>query len=220
MWSTSEVGISLRTPSPSMSSLRARGQPALDEVLRRRRAPCRSASRRRAPAAACSEQRIDRLQAHLVVERADHELADRDRAAVREERAHAQVGIDAAHAATCRRARRRTRGSSRSRCPWRAGRSVTGRPWRGGIARRALRADRAQVRGDLVGEHFLQAEAEQVRCVAAVGPRDHVAAEARRAARTAVAAGAAVDEPGADRARSHRCRRCRPACADRSPAPA
>ena len=39
--------------------------------------------------------RVDRLQAHLVVERADDELADRDRAAVREERPHAQVGVDA-----------------------------------------------------------------------------------------------------------------------------
>ena len=59
-------------------------------------------------------------------------------------------------------------------------------------------ADGAQVGRDLVGEHLLQAEAEQVRRVAAVGPRDDVAAESRRAARPAVAAGAAVDQPGAD----------------------
>ena len=62
-----------------------------------------------------------------------------------------------------------------------------------------LRADRAQLGRDLVGQHLLQAEAEQVRRIAAVGPRRDVAAEAGRAARTAVAGGAAVGQPGADR---------------------
>ena len=40
------------------------------------------------------------------LKRADDELADRDRAALREERPHAQVGIDAAHAGRVDRARR------------------------------------------------------------------------------------------------------------------
>ena len=61
-----------------------------------------------------------------------------------------------------------------------------------------VRADGAEVGGDLVGQHLLEAEAEQVRSVAAVRPRDDVAAEAGRAARPAVAGRAAVGQPGAD----------------------
>ena len=59
-------------------------------------------------------------------------------------------------------------------------------------------AHRAQVGRDLVGQHLLEAETEEVRSVAAVGSRDDVAAEAGRAARPAVAGGAAVGEAGAD----------------------
>jgi hypothetical protein len=47
-----------------------------------------------------------------------------------------------------------------------------------GCANRQTRADRAQFRGDFVTQHLLQAEAEEVRCVAAVGTREDVAAEA------------------------------------------
>ena len=56
-------------------------------------------------------------------------------------------------------------------------------------------------RGDLVGEHLLEPEAEEVRRVAAVGPRDDVAADAGGAARPAVAAAQLSDEAGADRER-------------------
>ena len=61
-------------------------------------------------------------------------------------------------------------------------------------------ANRPEIGGDLVGEHLLQPQAEQVWGVAAVGPRRDVAAEARGSARPAVACGAAVGKPGADRA--------------------
>ena len=62
----------------------------------------------------------------------------------------------------------------------------------------ALRSDVAQVGGDLVGQHLLQSEPEQMRRIAAVGPRRDVAADAGGAARSAVAGGAAVGQPGAD----------------------
>ena len=75
-------------------------------------------------------------------------------------------------------------------------------PRHGNAASRGLRdgrlTDRPKLRGDLVGEHLLQAQAEQVRRVAAVGARGDVAAEPRGAARPSVARGAAVGKPRAD----------------------
>ena len=53
-------------------------------------------------------------------------------------------------------------------------------------------------RRDLVREHLLEAEAEEVGGVAAVRPGDHVAAEAGGAAGPAVAGRAAVGQAGAD----------------------
>src|SRR4029450_11840143 len=61
-------------------------------------------------------------------------------------------------------------------------------------------ADRAQVRGHLVGEHLLETEAEEMRRVAAIGAGDDVATEAGGAARTAMAAGAGIGEPRTERA--------------------
>src|SRR5262249_32457468 len=60
-------------------------------------------------------------------------------------------------------------------------------------------ADLAELAGDLVGEHFPQAEPEEVRRVAAVRPRHDVASGAGRATWTPVTARAAVGEPCADR---------------------
>ncbi len=59
-------------------------------------------------------------------------------------------------------------------------------------------ADGAQVGRDLVGEHLFQAEAEEVRGVAAVGASDNVAAGAGGAARASVAGGTTVGQPGAE----------------------
>src|SRR5262249_1489416 len=56
----------------------------------------------------------------------------------------------------------------------------------------------AQVGGDLVRQHLLQPESEQMRRVAAIRSGRHVAAEAGRAARPAVAGGATIGQPGAD----------------------
>ena len=58
----------------------------------------------------------------------------------------------------------------------------------------------AQVRGDLVGEHLDQAEAEEMGSIPAVGKRHHVSSVTCRAARATVARRAAVREPGAERA--------------------
>ena len=55
-----------------------------------------------------------------------------------------------------------------------------------------------QVVGDLIGQHLLQSQSEEMRRVAAVGPRDDKSAEAGASPWTAVAAGAAVHQPGAD----------------------
>src|SRR5690606_8341764 len=64
-----------------------------------------------------------------------------------------------------------------------------------------LLANRAQIGRHLVGEHLDQAEAEQVRRVAAVGKRGDVAADAGRAARPAVARSATVRQSRAEPAR-------------------
>ena len=143
------------------------------------------------------EFRVDRLQSHLVVQRADDELADRDLAAVREERPHAQVRIDADDARRVDRAV----GTRDELAVVDALAGQCGFDGRIGVAcgRQRLRAQVAQVARDLVGEHFLQAEAEEVRRIAAVGARGDVAADARRAARPPVACGATVGHAGADR---------------------
>ena len=59
-------------------------------------------------------------------------------------------------------------------------------------------ADRAQVGRDLVRQHLLEAEAEQVGGVPAVRPGNHVAAEAGRPAGPPVAGRAAVGQSGPD----------------------
>ncbi len=143
------------------------------------------------------ELRIDGLQAHFVVQRSVNELADRDLAAVREERPNAKVWIDADDS-------RRVEGSVWQRRQRAIVNALAlqgdgdGR-FRRLRLRRRLRAQPAEVGRDLVGEHFLQAETEQMRRVPTVGPRCHVATHARRPARPAVASRATVCEPGADR---------------------
>src|SRR6266540_1113269 len=59
-------------------------------------------------------------------------------------------------------------------------------------------ADRAEVGGNLVGEHLLQSQAEEMRCVAAVRTRGDVAAESRRPARASMPSRAAVGQARAD----------------------
>ena len=58
----------------------------------------------------------------------------------------------------------------------------------------------AKVGGDFVGQHFFQTQAEQVRSIAAIGPRRDVSARSRRATRAAVARRAAIGEAGTDAA--------------------
>ena len=144
-----------------------------------------------------AEVGVIRLDPHLGVERADQELADRDRAALREERTHAQIGV---HADDARRHERAVRvGRDRSVAdPLRRQRPRLRRAGRLG-GRQRLGADGPQIGRDLVAQHLLQAEPEQVRRVAAVRTREDVAAEPGRAARAAVAAGARIDDTGADR---------------------
>ena len=60
------------------------------------------------------------------------------------------------------------------------------------------RTNCAEIGRDLVGEHLLEAEAEEMGCVAAVRTGRHVAAEAGSAARSSVACCATVRETGAD----------------------
>jgi hypothetical protein len=68
---------------------------------------------------------------------------------------------------------------------------------RGGIQRRI--SDRAKVARDLISEHFLQSEAEQMGGVATVGVREDVATASSRASWAPVTGGAAVGKPGDDR---------------------
>src|SRR5262249_42985573 len=58
--------------------------------------------------------------------------------------------------------------------------------------------DASQLRRYLVRQHLLEAEAEEVLRIPAVGSGGHVAPEARGPARPSVTAGAAVREAGAD----------------------
>jgi hypothetical protein len=60
-------------------------------------------------------------------------------------------------------------------------------------------ADRPQIPGDLVGQHLLEPEAEQMRRVAAVGSGEDVAPAAGGTARPPMAGGAAVGQPGDSR---------------------
>ena len=150
----------------------------------------------RSPALRPRSDRIHRLQPHLVVEGADDELTYRRGAAVREERPHAQVrthaphagcidapvAIGANHAVLHALALQRQRHSAA-----RTLREVT----------RVL-ANGPQIARHLIRDHLLQPEPEQVRRIAAVGTRDDVAAESRRAAWTPVTTGATLDQAGAD----------------------
>ena len=140
--------------------------------------------------------RVGRLQAHLGVERAHQELADRDGSAMVEERPHAQVRVDALHLGRVDAAIGGG-GDAAVEDPLAEEVARDGAVALVGLRDR-LRADRAQLGRDLVGQHLLQAEAEQVRSVTAVGPRGHVAADAGRAPRPSVAGRAAVRQPGAD----------------------
>src|SRR4051794_1815930 len=60
-----------------------------------------------------------------------------------------------------------------------------------------LGADRPQIGGNFIGEHFLEAKPEQVWRIPAIWPRGHSAAEACRATRSAVTACATVREASA-----------------------
>ena len=146
-------------------------------------------------------------------QRADHELAHRERRALGEERLDPQILVDALD----------LRGVDRAVglhgqptvVDFFAGELArTERPPRCPRQRRV--ADRPQVTRDLVGQHLLQSEAEQMRGVAAVGPREDVTAAARRAARSPVTGGTAVGKPGDDRGVALRCRLRRRRFSDRA----
>ncbi len=62
-----------------------------------------------------------------------------------------------------------------------------------------LRANLPQVRANLVGQHLLKPQAKEVRCVAAVRPRDNVASRTGRAAWPAATSGTTVGQPHAQR---------------------
>src|SRR5262245_57155941 len=112
-----------------------------------------------------------------------------------EERPHAQVGVDALHLRGVHRAVLLDRDE-----PVVDALALQAPRHRVALAMRVLHgivADVAQVSGDLVRQHLLEAKAEQVRGVAAVRPRHHVAPRSGRAPRAAVAAGATVHEAGA-----------------------
>ncbi len=143
--------------------------------------------------------RVGGIEPHFSVQRADDEFANGDRTAVGEKGPDPEVGVDAldvsrVHGAVRHRRDETVADALRRELPRRRP-SVAPGGGDGAVA------DLAQARGDLVGQHLLQAEAEQVRRVAAVGPRHDVSSAARRAARAAVASGAAVREAGADRDR-------------------
>jgi hypothetical protein len=159
-----------------------------------------------------AEHGVPRLQAHLGVEGADQELANRRRQPLVQKRPHAQIRVDAfdgrgIHSAIGIRrdpaevdalGRERARDGRRPRPRSRSRRARDDARLR--FAQR-LRANRAEVRGHLVAEHLDQAQTEQVRRVATIGKRRDVAADAGGAARPAVTRGTTVRQPGAEAAR-------------------
>ena len=140
------------------------------------------------------EIRVDRLDPHLRVEGPDHELADGDCAALREERPDTQIrvhprdlgGVD----------RPVWQGPDLAIVDALADEAALDRfPLHlRGLDGRA--PDQAEIARDLVGQHLLKPQPEQVRRVTAVRPGEHVAAKPRRSPRTSVAAGAAVRQAG------------------------
>ena len=140
---------------------------------------------------------VDRLQSHLVLQRADDEFADRELAAMGEEGTHAEVAVDAFDARGVygpvgkhgQRAVRDAFGDQRHA----DGASTRAR------LREGLRAQVAKLLGDLVRQHLLQSKTEQVRGIAAVWPSRDVPARAGRAARPPMARSATVGQPRAER---------------------
>src|SRR6185436_12695959 len=108
------------------------------------------------------------------------ELADGDGAPVEEEGTHAQVGVDAADlrgvqgAVGPRGDGAVVQGGQGHADPEQLGGVDAGGPRLG----QGTVTDPPQVRGDLVGQHLLQAQAEEVRGVTAVGTGHHVSADA------------------------------------------
>src|SRR5215212_4616505 len=140
--------------------------------------------------------RIDGLQAHFVIERANYKLANRNLAAMGKERTHTKIGINAAH----------LRGVdlpvvANSDCAevdslafQYAGNGVTG----GLPFLASLRTYRAQIAGNLVGKHFLQTQAKQVRRITAVRSCHHVTARTCRSARPAMTCSATIAETSSE----------------------
>src|SRR5262245_27580394 len=62
--------------------------------------------------------------------------------------------------------------------------------------RKSLGADRAQISGDFIGQHFLQAQPEEGWRIAAIGASRYIAPESRCTTGTAVTPGAAVRQAG------------------------
>jgi hypothetical protein len=58
--------------------------------------------------------------------------------------------------------------------------------------------DRAQIQCDLVGQHFLKPESEEVWGIPAVGPGCHITSESSRSTWTAMASSTTVGQPGAN----------------------
>src|SRR5829696_9319135 len=140
--------------------------------------------------------RIDGLQAHFVIERANYELANRNLAAMGKERTHTKIGINAAHLrsvdlpvvanSNCAEV-----DPLAFQCP--GNRAMGGMPFLTG-----LRTYRTQIAGNLICKHFLQTQAKQVRRITAVGSCDHVTAGTCRPARPAVAGSATIAETSSE----------------------
>ena len=144
-----------------------------------------------------SKIRVGRVQAHLSVQCADDELADRDRPPVCEERPHAQVRIDPFDLAgvdgSVRGSRDRAVVDALGRQLLRHGPT----PALGG--RDGIGSDMPKTAGDLVSQHLLESEPEEVRRVPAVGTGHDVSSRASGPARASVAAGAAIRKAGSNR---------------------
>src|SRR5579862_7857657 len=130
------------------------------------------------------------------MESGDHELADRDHAAFGVERLDPQVRIDSLDLRSVECAVR-IRGDAAELDAFAVQLHGHGMlellsPRYGEVA------CGAEVGGDLIREHFFQAEAEKMRSVAAVGTGINVTAGTSRPARTAVASCATVRKSGAD----------------------
>ena len=134
------------------------------------------ARRRDHPRAFARSQQIGigRFKSHLVVERSDHELTHRERRPFGKERLDPKIVV---HPLDLREIERPVQALGQPAVidPF----AAQPHACRLAVPPQRAVADRAQVPRDLVGQHLLQPEAEQMRGIATVGPREDVAAASR-----------------------------------------